>query len=192
MRCYLDFDSTLVDLTKGWLDWLKKEKFIKITTKNIVQWDWVPQTYGSHVNEYWQTKGIYDTIKPISGAVEFVTVLKSLYGTENVFLISNSHSNMIKEKEDYARRVFKISPSSFHHADSKWQFTSDGVLVDDAPHNVIAHVRNNLKPAILFNYRNRYGWSKLERPEKFVTICNCYGKCLETINNSKKYFSEEY
>ncbi len=192
MKVYLDFDSTLVTLAEEWIKWLKEEKFIKISTKDILHWNWISDTYGEHVNQFWKTEGIYkNKIKPISGSVEFVNILKKIYGFENVIIISNSARNMVDEKIEFAKKHFNIIPNNFLHVEEKWKYTSDGILIDDAPHNVISHTKNNSKPAILFNYRNRYGWAKLNSPEKYVTICNGYDKCLEVLNSSKRFFSEE-
>ena len=186
MRIYLDFDSTLVDLVSGWINWLKLEKNIRIMQGDITSWNWISETFGEDVNDYWKIKGIYNTIKPIPGSIEFVTVLKDLYGKENIFIISHSDVTMKKEKELYAEKHYKTLASNFFHAEKKWEYTSDGLLMDDAPHNVLGHTRNNNKPAILFNYRNKYGWATLKSPEKGVTICTDYGKCLQVIDSNKK------
>jgi 5'(3')-deoxyribonucleotidase len=191
MKVFLDYDNTLCDLLSPWLDWLKLEKNIRIKQMDIQNWNWISENFGEDTNDYWKTKGIYDNIKPISGAVEFMMVLKKVYGSENVFLISNSASNMIREKEAHAKKHFGIEGNYFQHADNKWEYTSDGILIDDAPHNVVAHVMNNNKPAILFNYRNRYGWANVPVKIKNLTTCTDYGKILKVINDNKKYFTEE-
>ena len=70
----------------------------------------------------------------------------------------------------------------------KWKYTSDGILIDDAPHNVIAHTLNNKKPSILFNYRNRYGWANLDKNIPMIVKCLDYSECLKVLDYSKKYF----
>jgi 5'(3')-deoxyribonucleotidase len=191
MKVFLDFDNTLVDLAQGWLDWLAKEKYIKVTTKHIKEWDWLSKTYGEHVNEYWKTPNIYDDIIPIPGSITFVEALKRIYGRENILIISNSAKNMIDEKTIFAEKYFKILPTNVLHVADKWKYTSEGVLIDDAPHNVIDHVKANQTPAILFNYRNKWGWANLKEPVKFVTTCINYADCLtELAKIKKKFFSK--
>lgn len=192
MKIYLDFDSTLVDFTKGWIDWLKKEKNIKIKAKDIEHWDWISKHHGEDVNRYWKTSGIYkNDIKPIAGSQEFIVILKYLYGEDNIFIISNSARNMEDEKWEYSKKHFNFNPSNFIHVADKFKYTSDGILIDDAPHNVVDHVVNNGKPAILFNYRNTYGWGKLEQKHRLITICNTYADCIGVIDTFKKFFPED-
>lgn len=191
MKIFLDFDSTLVDLHEPYINWLKAEKNIKIKTKDISHWNWVIEQYGEDTSNYFKIDGIYEKeVKPISGSQLFIKTLNKLYGKENVFIISNSFKNMVIEKTEYARKNYDIFINNFIHVEDKWKFTSDGILVDDAPHNVVNHTINNRKPSILFNYRNRYGWAKLKNPISMITTCIGYSDCLNIIEKSKKFFPE--
>ena len=189
-KVYVDLDSTLVDLMSEWIKWLNDEKFIKIKTQNILHWEYLSEKYGEHVNDFWKQKGIYNNIKPINGSIEFMYILKKMYGKENVVVISKCVKSNQEEKVKYSEKIFGVLPNNFINASDKWQFTSDGILIDDAPHNVIDHVKRNNKPAILFNYRNRYGWANIKEKVPFVSKCKDYAECLEVIDKSKKFFEK--
>lgn len=189
-KIYVDMDSTLVDLMSNWIDWLNKEKSVKVTTKEIIHWDYIAETFGEEANNFWKTKGVYNNVKPINGSVEFMYILQKMYDKENVVIISKCVKSNYDEKVKYAEKYFNILPNNFINASDKWQFTSDGILIDDAPHNVIEHSIKNEKPSILFNYRNRYGWANLNKEHKLITKCKDYSECLKVIKSSEKYFKE--
>ncbi len=187
-------DNTLVNLVAGWIKWLKKEKYINITATNILNQCWISETYGEHANEYWKRSGIYENeVLPIPGAINFIKALKYIYGENNIIIISNSVRNMVNEKTKYALEVFEIINTNFLHTSEKWKYTEDGILIDDAPCDVLDHVKSNHTPAILFNYRNRYGWAKLDKPNKLVHTCTNYAECITILSKiQSKYFPKEY
>lgn len=189
MRVYLDMDNTLVDLADGWVKWLKKKNIANITSKDILNWDWISENFGNKSNDYWKTPGIYERdILPIPGSITFVAALQKIYGKDDVVIISNSARNMIAEKTDYAVKHFKVDSGNILHVEHKSQYTFDGVLIDDAPHNIINHIKQNQVPGLLFNYRNRWGWAKLEEPNVLIKTCINYADCITQLEKARKQF----
>jgi len=182
MKIFVDYDSTLVDLIDGWLKWIKKTHGHKIKTEQITEWNWLSNTHGEAMNDYWKINGVYNRdVKPISGAVMFMDALRNLYGEESVFIISASHCGMENEKAEHAKKHFGIDPGYFMHKHEKYRYTSDGILIDDAPHYIAQHIRANEKPGILFNYRNRYGWAYLPG-NPLLMRASSYAEALQQVN----------
>jgi len=193
MKLYLDYDNVLVDLVSPWLDWIKDHHRYKIKSTDILHWNWLEQTYGQEINEFWKTEGVYfDKVSPLPGAVFFVDALRKIFNEEDIFIISASHDTMIWEKEKHAKHYFNIPAHRFLHKHDKYRWTSDGILVDDSVSNISNHVAYNNLPGFLFNYRNSYGWSKLYNPMKNLYAVQDYGTLLEMICSPsvKMYFKE--
>jgi hypothetical protein len=59
--------------------------------QDILHFNWISQTYGEAVHEYWKTEGIYEKdIKLVPGAMEFVLILKQMYGENNIFIMNSA------------------------------------------------------------------------------------------------------
>jgi hypothetical protein len=178
VKAYLDYDSVMVDMGDWWLRVLNEEHGTNYTTQDLTHWDRIAELFP---NAYDYLKpGMYTDVLPIKDSQWFVDTLKLKYGEENVIIVSHTVFGCEEEKHEHAKYFFDIKEENIIHARNKWQFTSDGFLVDDHKGNIIPHVLNNPQIGFLFNHYGRYGWNQLDESERHPAIIEAqtYGHIL--------------
>ena len=170
MKIYCDYDSTLNTLAQAWTDWANRLYHTNITTKDILHWNWMGERFGGSVNDFWKNADIYknDVVTVLPGSIPFIKTLQSLFGKENVFIVTHSWPGTEVEKDKQIRRKFGFI-NIIHEAD-KFRVTNDGILIDDRACTVGYHCQINKMRGIVFNNNNNYGWSVKEFIEDFETV----------------------
>ncbi|MDY0198976.1 MAG: hypothetical protein RBR68_14320 [Tenuifilaceae bacterium] len=177
MKIYIDLDSVLADIDSAWCNWMKHELRINIKPEDILFWDYPKMLYGNIVSEFWNLETIYKDCIIFEGAIEFISSLKSIYGKENIILISAKYESLIEAKNEWIKRW--LGDTLAIHESQKFKFTKDGILIDDRFENVLLHITQNKKPGILFNYNDKYPWVR-----NFKDACNKYGIQYKTSYDS--------
>lgn len=188
MKIYIDVDSVLANIDAVWCLWMRKNLGINIDSENILFWKYPQMLYGSEANRFWELDFIYNFCSPLKGAKQFVDNCIDLVGLKNVALITATPDHLISNKNKWID--MHISKDiTIHHTDRKWQYTSDGILIDDRFENVVLHVTENNKPGILFNYNNKYCWVSnfaLSAANYGITYLTNYTNILEFLKKEIK------
>lgn len=183
-KLYVDLDETLLDSISVWLQWIYEVKNVIIKREDILTYEHIFESYGSSFMDFWNDPSYYncDTIKPLNGAIEFIDALKSKYGKDNITIATWSYNDIVPYKNEIAKKFFGIN--NVIHSKEKWKHTCDGVLVDDAPHNIEEHSVNN--HGILFNYDDMNPWARKSNTSYKANSYNKVLDILEGINGNNR------
>lgn len=158
MKIFLDFDSTLNNIVNPWLDWIYDKFGERVLSEELTSYDFLERKFGYHATTFWKTPGVYDKVQPLFGALEFVESLRQM-NVDEIKIITSSPEGMQDEKNSYLKRVFGFDSCDVIHSFEKFKHTSNSILVDDYDKHILTHISNNKSPGILFNFKNKYGWS---------------------------------
>lgn len=128
----------------------------------------------------------YQTAEPIQGSVEFLKELITIYGENNIQIVTSSPVNIIKEKEKLIKEIYNFE--NIIHSHKKSKHTKNTILIDDAIHNIKDHVVTNEQPALLFDLNGTYGWNK-EKVEKLYKNVHRVHNYEEVKEKLKKYIN---
>jgi len=187
-QIFVDFDCVLSDLqfvTRGYA----KEKYnISLTDRDIVSWEFWGQY--PKVFQCFSNLKLYSQAPIYTGAVEFMNNLYNLFGKENVFILTHSHSNLVDYKNELIKEVFNTD--NVIHAKDKYLVTGDNVLIDDYLGNIEGHVNHNKGGfGIIFDKDGEFGWNKepLEHRHDRVVRLETYEKIINKLTADMKGFS---
>lgn len=192
MKIYVDYDSTINDLDSKWCKWIFKHYKDKITSKDILSWTWIEDTYGKGANSFFQNPDIYskDIIKPLKNSQNFIDTIIDLFGYENIYIITSSYPGTEIEKEYHICRYFPIKSDNIIHSNQKWKHTHDGILIDDNIHTVRDHCKYNKQFGIVFDKGSNNGWSKLTHIMGQVKEIKNYIRIRENYKDILKLLKE--
>ena len=176
---FVDFDETLVNTVAVVLAKFQAKTGVSLTTRDITHWTFLSDTFGEEYAHFWIMPGLYETVEPLSGAVDFMTELKKDW---DPVIITASHAPIVEEKSRCIEKLFDVP---FFHEHEKWKLTKGSTLIDDGPHNIIAHVEKNANPAILFNLNNSRGWCNIPEPHPLIKHAQSYAEILAILRSSR-------
>lgn len=164
-KIFVDYDSTLNNLDDAWVKWVNEKYNQNITRSHIEHWDWMEDYFGIEANDFFKDPKIYsdDVIVPISGSQNFMFSLCYEYGAENVFIITASANGTTNSKDNHIVEYyngFGFLRENIIHTHDKHEYTKEGIIIDDAVHQVESHCINNNKLGIVFDRDGLNGWSK--------------------------------
>ena len=178
-KLYIDYDSTLNNLDEEWINWANQKYRSRLTTKNIIHWDWMEEEFGKEVNDFWKDSRIYDNdiIKPKSSAISFVDNLLSHF---DVSIVTSSWPGTEVSKTKHIRRHFgKINVI---HETEKYKVTTDGILIDDRKDTVRNHCLINNLPGIVFTDNDKHSWSIYDGDEhELMSYAKTYGEITKNL-----------
>lgn len=194
MKIYVDFDCVLVNTNDVWLNWVNSKYDKNYVLSDIKYYHFIIDQIGIEVLDWWFNPDNYinDYISPFPGAENFIRDLQNEYGKDNIFIATHSHPNIINSKEKYISEIFNINKKNIIQTPDKWNYTDDGILIDDFIRNILIHKAINKKPGILFNYDGKYLWADkqiqsnliennplyAEKYSEVITLLKgIYGKC---------------
>jgi 5'(3')-deoxyribonucleotidase len=183
---YIDYDSTLNNLCDEWIKWINKKFNTKYTVEDITHWDWFGDRFGVEAYTF-LTTDIFDNdiIKPKENSQLFINILKSCYGSDRIFIISDTPNSYQSSKANHIKRHYKISDSNIIFTKDKHKYTKDGILIDDKLENVIDHCLHNNKMGVVFSYKwNDYLTNPLVKIE-----ADMYEKIKSNLYREDSYFS---
>lgn len=138
LRILVDMDDTIEDLAGAWIAYLNNRFGTDVHKSDIVEWDITkafPTIEKHEIYDALKEDALWDTVKPISGAVKY---LKKLIDDGNqVVIVTASHPDSVSAKLN--KVLFRYFPY-FTYQDviiaSKKQLIMGDVLIDDALHNM--------------------------------------------------------
>ncbi len=166
MKLFIDYDTTLVNLIDPWIDWINEKYHVNIMASDINRWYYLSDVFGEDANDFWKSEKYNhytdrDIYQPYKGSINFFHKAQSMFGRENVYIISSSRDHHVKEKIQHAKHYFGVDENNFIPVKrSKYELTQDGILIDDYPLHVMEHIHYNDHHGIVFNYENRFGWCR--------------------------------
>lgn len=179
-RIFVDLDMTLNSMSFDWCCHLG------IQPEDVLYYGWIRDAYGPDAEAWWAQPGIYNIIKPLPGAVEFIATLAKVY---EIVIITHTHKNQNPiEKEDWVEKYF-LGIKDIIHAKDKYHHTKGSILIDDNPRHIYDHARLNGDKGILFNYQRRYGWAKPLTLLKNVYLAPSYEDVLEILQDDMSNLS---
>lgn len=191
MRVYVDYDSTLNNLTEAWLQWIVEHYGVTITLEEINSYHYIGEKLGRQVNDFWKTPGNYSMYVDLyPGALEFFLTLQKIFGRDNVFILTSTPTKDVRgEKSELASMQLGITQDMVIHACDKWVHTKDSLIIDDYPAHILDHVKINRAPAVLFDRFGLYGWSKLKnyddydttQHDEFIIQAEHYGQIIAEV-----------
>lgn len=194
MNIYIDYDTTLVNLIDPWTDWINEKYNVTITSKDINRWYFLGEVFGREADDFWRSEKYNhytnkDIFQPYVGAVDFFHTIQKEFGSENVYIVSSTKDHHKKEKIKHAKYHFNISEKQFIPVSKeKHHITKDGVLIDDYPLHVMEHIHYNRKKGIVFNYENRFGWSR----QCNYSIDDSLTDFMHTVNDNNFIIATSY
>ena len=172
----VDLDSTIVDTTEGWLKVLNATFNKNISLADLKDWDDIHRFFGKkEAKAVLFSENFYQKhVNPIEGAYDFLMSTKEL-GYEVKLLTASPKSTTkieyINEKfpNVFSELIFEIDKTKvFGH-----------IIVDDAPHNVIPHIKAHNSLGFLYNHNGTYEYNDvLWSNPRFFRVKN-YNKILK-------------
>lgn len=155
MDIYIDFDSTLNNLDKVWIDEINSYIGMEYSVLNIETWDWFYKKFTKKLADL-TLRNIYLKSKPLEGALEFIIKCKEI---GNVKILTSTHNNnptFIEKKNEHIRAMF--GDVEIIHESNKFIYANkNSILIDDSLDNVHKFVNSGGR-AIAFsnNYTHVY------------------------------------
>ncbi len=162
MKIFLDYDDLLVGLTEPWFAHLRKVHGLALDRATVPYYAFITDTFGAWTIDYLRDPAVYDAVSPLPGAKAFLSAIRDRFGEKNVHIVSASCDTVEKRKERHAALHFGIDPAQFIHTVEKHRRTSDGILVDDNPGQIVRHIEVNRRPGIVYTGAGAYGWANPE------------------------------
>jgi len=140
---YLDWDTTLNNLGKIWLEELNKIHKTNHTYKDINNWDWFYQNFEKDVvNE--ALKSIYFKTDLNEGALNFYQECKKLAKVKILTATHTEKNNLYGKKDAFIRNLLCDDNVEIIHETKKEIYANnESILIDDKPNNVLQFVENN-------------------------------------------------
>jgi hypothetical protein len=176
----LDFDEKLWDLHSATAPFIKKIYGVEVNKEDISYWEYMTDRF-PRIKEAWGSWEVYKNGKPIEGSIDFVEILKYIFGEDRIQIVTATFPQIAKEKDELIKSIYKID--KIIHTSTKYEFTKNSILMDDGLHNIIGHVANNDCPGIIFD-RN-YGWNqeKIEESTANVYRAKSYSSVISILNS---------
>lgn len=151
-KVFIDFDNVVYDLEKKNCQVVKDIYGVDLTPLDIHNWDFYRTHYPEVVN-VWHNWDQYKDTSFFPGDVEFIEQLQAKY---DIAIVTASADEIIEPKD---RMIYhRYGDIQIIHAKIKHLHTSEGILIDDAVHNILGHVQNNKMPGIIVD--RGYGWNQ--------------------------------
>jgi hypothetical protein len=192
MNVYLDYDSTLVDFNTAWVEFIRKYINPNFQLHNIEVYDQkIHENKALHdvAKQFWKIKEEYETVKLFEGARDFVEIL--LCEGCNVSIITSTSEGTHGFKTEHILNNFKgiLTQHDIIHVDNtclKWQYTKNGVLIDDFILPVLNHVFSNRMPGVVFNYNNMHMHADVTLNHKL------FAETVYKIDSENLHYSTSY
>lgn len=176
----VDLDSTIVHTTEAWLKVLNATFNKNITLSDLKDWEDIHRFFGKKESKsiLFSENFYKNHVKPIEGAYEFLMSINAL-GYDVKLLTASPKSN---SKIDYINENFPNVFSELIFEIDKTKVHGD-IIIDDAPHNVIPHMRTHKSLGFLYNHNGTYQYNDvLWSNPQFFRVKN-YSKILEILES---------
>lgn len=175
----LDFDNVLWDFEQINIRLAKELYGVNMTSAAVTHWNYYVDEFPLIVPA-WSNWEEYKTAEFFKGDQDFVKELQKKYEVQ-IITASTPEIAENKDKLIYER----YGDIKIVHTKDKALYSGDSILVDDALHNVKAHIQAHNQPAIIVD--RGYGWNQ-GFSDKLVRRAKCFDTILKEIN----YFTRGY
>lgn len=181
MKITIDLDSTLCNFTESWNIWLFVNGYADriYSTEEITSYDWYTKNHGEESKKFFlkDPSKCYNFVKPYEGAKDFINHCKENYDDVEILTYSTTYKTCTA-KMDFCLTHFDFEDVKFFEVmNDKYKQTEGRILIDDYPLHIINHLAFNKSYGIIFDYQEKFGWSKLRD----------YRNLLHTVNPDMRY-----
>lgn len=153
MNVFVDYDSTLNNMSYSWLNWLNRTYNRAYVTENVTHWEWWNEL-DVDAFRWFKDQIAFTEIQPLPMSQEFYKYLQENFET---FILTSSHPNMLHAKDAHILEHYGKCDVIHHH--EKWEYaTTDNkvcILIDDRPLNCTKWVEAG-GIAFLYNRNGEY------------------------------------
>lgn len=175
----VDIDNVIYDLESVNLAFIKQTYGVQLTSRDVKTWDFYMKDFPD-IAKVWGDFQLYSQGKFFDGANQFLQDLQSI---APVKIITASYDSIVEEKDKFLQDNLVLKNIEIIHAKNKSLFTGNGVLIDDAPHNIFDHTQKNNKPGLLFDLNGSYGWGKDIPLHHLIKRVRSYEEVLFEVEN---------
>lgn len=175
----IDFDMVLNLAGERCVVIIRKEYQEKISLMDILNWEhWLKYPKVIEVFHNWED--YIHLCKPRKGAIALLHRLNEKY---NVHILTHTQEGVKDQKEKYIQEVYNWT--NIIHEEEKFKYAKGNILIDDAIHNIRAHIEHGGFHAILFDLG--YGWNQEKIEEEFenVTRVTSYEELERVVDKLK-------
>lgn len=176
---FLDLDNVIYDLESVNLRFIEENYGVKLTSRDVKTWDFYLKDY-PEITKVWGDFKLYSKGQFFEGANQLIQDLQSI---ATVKIITASYDSIIEEKDKFLEDNLTLTNVQIIHAKNKSLFTGNGVLIDDAPHNIFDHTQKNNQPGLLFDLNSGYGWGKDIPLHHLIKRVRNYEEVLHEVEN---------
>lgn len=152
-KIFIDYDTTLVDFQDVMTRQINAREDTNFTSLQLSR--------GYHDEIKMRNKdlfvelNIYEEILPFGGAIKFLNSLQAL-DYETVLITANMSEAQKNFKTTHIEEHFDGIFHDIIHAEDKYNYTKDSILIDDSYANITSHIHHNNSVGILFNLNHEY------------------------------------
>jgi hypothetical protein len=165
----LDADDTFNNLSEHTFKTVIKQTKQEIINPKYMNFGYYfENNLGKEATKAWGHWENYQHVKLLRDTKPFIKTLKTFFDNHLQIITAsvNECGTMHENKDKYIEEHLNINPNNIFHTSTKYEYTKNGILVDDGPHNIADHLVKTNGNAILFNFGNNRGWATMEHVEK--------------------------
>ncbi len=180
MILYLDFDSTINNLSEEWLNWINNSYSTNYTHDDVTDWFWY-NNLQYDAFQFFKEKP-YDNIEPLPNSKEFFDWCFCEFDTK---ILTSTHDESLEQVKD--NFIYKhYGYCDVIHEHEKYIYAYNNILIDDRALNCENWIEYGGK-SILYNHDNTYRYSdvlKKDYKDK-IEICYNYEEVKQVLRELK-------
>lgn len=177
MKIYVDYDSTLNNMTYAWLEWINEKYNRNYTNEDVTHWEWY-EDLDIDAFEWFNDGLAFNLINPLPNSQEFHNYLSNKYETH---ILTSSKAIMKEHKNIHIKEHYNTESVIHHHNKYEYATNEKSILIDDRPKNCIDWVEAG-GTAFIFNHDNNYRYSDCDYKHRNLFRVNNYEEIKEVLN----------
>ena len=177
----LDFDGPIWNLEAIHKEHILEHYGIHYDSRDVTHWEYLYENYPS-ITKCWTHWAEYSRAPFVEGALEFIAELKKRYGADALQIVTSTPESIQEEK---TQMIFETLGIDVIHVtkERKSLYTKGTILIDDAIHNIIDHLKHTSDSAILFDLNGAFGWNQKFYLCDRTTRAKSYKEILQWLEN---------
>lgn len=177
-------DEVLCDLRTPWIERYNRDYNDNKTPDDLTEWNmisFVKPECGGKIFKYLNEPGFFFNLKPIEGAIDTVNYLIELLGKDKIYICTTSPIGGFDDKQRWIEKYLPKLRNNIVFLKNKGLIARNGsMLIDDAPHNLIACKEAGGIPVCMDMPHNRNldkeimrvkDWSEIFSLSPWIKIC---------------------
>lgn len=148
---YLDMDDVLVNFRCNWLRAYNEAFNDNLTDEHLTVWD-LANVIKPECTDRWsciRNGNFFFNLEPLEGAIESVKKLLGIFGSDRIYIASNSLEFAYEDKYRWIEKYLPELKNNIIFLSNKGKlFAKNSILVDDGPQNAIAFEKAGGYPII--------------------------------------------